>query len=124
MLYSKSLIADMHKDRFSEQAKSYALYRPAYPKELFDYVVSFVKERNVAWDCATGNGQSALSLCNYFKKVVASDISQKQLEQATTKDNIEYVLCSAEKTPFEKNSFDRKTVLPATNTSTPAFTSS
>jgi ubiquinone/menaquinone biosynthesis C-methylase UbiE len=103
----------MHKDRFSEQAKSYALYRPVYPKELFDYIVSFVKERNVAWDCATGNGQSALSLCNYFKKVVASDISQKQLEQATTKDNIEYVLCSAEKTPFEENSFDLITVAQA-----------
>jgi ubiquinone/menaquinone biosynthesis C-methylase UbiE len=100
----------MTKDRFSEQASSYALYRPVYPKELFEYIVSFVKEKNVAWDCATGNGQSALPLSNYFKKLIASDISQKQLEQAPAKNNIEYVMCSAEETPFAENSFDLITI--------------
>lgn len=100
----------MSKDRFSEQARSYALYRPVYPKELFDYIVSFVKEKNIAWDCATGNGQSALPLSNYFKKLIASDISQKQLEQAPAKGNIEYVLCAAEETPFAEDSFDLITI--------------
>jgi ubiquinone/menaquinone biosynthesis C-methylase UbiE len=100
----------MAKDRFSEQASSYALYRPVYPKELFEYIVSFVKEKNVAWDCATGNGQSALPLSNYFKKLIASDISQKQLGQAPAKDDIEYVVCSAEETPFAENSFDLITI--------------
>jgi ubiquinone/menaquinone biosynthesis C-methylase UbiE len=103
----------MPKDRFSDQASSYALYRPVYPKELFEYIVSFVKERRVAWDCATGNGQSAFPLSDYFKKVFASDISRKQLEQAASKDNIEYVVCSAEETPFEENSFDLITIAQA-----------
>ena len=100
----------MPKDLFSEQAKDYALYRPAYPEELFTYILSFVANKNVAWDCATGNGQSALPLSHYFKKVFASDISIKQLEQAPKKENIEYIVCSAEETPFVENSFDLITI--------------
>jgi ubiquinone/menaquinone biosynthesis C-methylase UbiE len=100
----------MLKDRFSEQAKNYALYRPVYPEELFTYIISFVKEKEIAWDCATGNGQSAVSLSRYFKKVFATDISQKQLQQATRKDNIEYIVCPAETTPFQENLFDLITI--------------
>ena len=59
----------MPKDRFSEQAENYALYRPVYPEELFTYIISFVKVKEIAWDCATGNGQSAVSLSRHFKKV-------------------------------------------------------
>ena len=83
----------MAKDLFSGQAEDYALYRPAYPEELFTYILSFVTEKDVAWDCATGNGQSALPLSQYFEKVFASDISRKQLEQAPKKENIEYGTC-------------------------------
>jgi ubiquinone/menaquinone biosynthesis C-methylase UbiE len=100
----------MPKDRFSEQAKNYALYRPVYPEELFKYIISFVKEKETAWDCATGNGQSAVSLARHFRKVFATDISQKQLQQANQKDNIEYIVCPAEATPFPANSFDLITV--------------
>jgi ubiquinone/menaquinone biosynthesis C-methylase UbiE len=100
----------MAKDLFSEQAKNYSLFRPAYPEVLFDYILSFVKEKNSAWDCATGNGQSAIPLSRHFKKVYASDISKKQLAQAPKKENIEYFLCAAEETPFEENTFDLITV--------------
>jgi ubiquinone/menaquinone biosynthesis C-methylase UbiE len=100
----------MAKDRFSEQSENYALYRPHYPEQLFAYILSFVTERNTAWDCATGNGQSALPLSNYFRKVVATDISQKQLEKAPQKNNIEYLVCPAEETPFPSDSINLITV--------------
>jgi hypothetical protein len=100
----------MTKDLFSEQSENYALYRPGYPSELFDYILSFVEQKNTAWDCATGNGQSAMPLSDHFQKVFASDISQKQLDQAPKKDNIEYVICPAEQTLFADNSFDLITV--------------
>ena len=100
----------MSKDLFSEQAKNYALYRPVYPEELFTYIISFVKQKEFAWDCATGNGQSAVPLSSHFKKVFASDISQNQLQQAVRKDNIEYIVCTAEATPFLANKFDLITV--------------
>lgn len=103
----------MSKDLFSDQSEQYALYRPVYPQELFEYIVSFVTERKAAWDCATGNGQSALPLSHYFKNVVASDISEKQLAEAPRKENIEYLLSPAEKTPFADHSFDLITVAQA-----------
>ncbi|MBD0332997.1 MAG: methyltransferase domain-containing protein, partial [Chitinophagaceae bacterium] len=87
------------KDLFSKQSEYYAKYRPAYPPELYEYILDFVQERNVAWDCATGNGQAAVALAGYFKKVVATDISEAQIKNAVQKDNIEYHVCPAESTP-------------------------
>jgi ubiquinone/menaquinone biosynthesis C-methylase UbiE len=101
------------KDLFSIQSKLYSAYRPHYPKELFDYISSFVAEKNVAWDCATGNGQAAESLANVFKKVMATDLSAAQLAQAVQKENIEYLQCPAERTPFAENTFDLITVAQA-----------
>lgn len=103
----------MAKDLFSRQSDLYAKYRPTYPKELYEYILSFVKERNIAWDCATGNGQAATVLADYFKKIIATDISVSQIEKATKKENIEYSVCAAESTPFTDNSFDLVTVAQA-----------
>ena len=93
----------MAKDLFSKQSDLYARYRPTYPKELYEYILSFVKEKNTAWDCATGNGQAAVVLADHFKKVIATDISAAQIDKAIKKDNIEYSVCSAESTPFSSN---------------------
>jgi ubiquinone/menaquinone biosynthesis C-methylase UbiE len=103
----------MAKDLFSKQADLYARYRPTYPKELYEYILSFVNEKNVAWDCATGNGQAAVALADHFKQVMATDISAAQIEKATSKVNIEYIVCPAESTPFPENSFDLVTVAQA-----------
>ena len=103
----------MAKDLFSKQSDLYARYRPTYPKELYDHILSFVKEKNIAWDCATGNGQAAVVLAENFKKVIATDISASQIEKATLKENIEYLVCPAESTPFEENTFDLVTVAQA-----------
>lgn len=98
------------KDNFSTQSDLYKKFRPTYPKALYDYVLSFVDTKNFAWDCATGNGQVAGVLADHFNKVFASDISQKQLDNAVQKPNIEYVLCPAEKTPFHDHLFNLITV--------------
>ena len=103
----------MAKDLFSEQSKVYAQFRPGYPQELFDYILNFVEERKYAWDCATGNGQAAAVLADYFKKVEASDISEAQIRNAIKKQNITYRVCPAEETPFANNSFDLITVAQA-----------
>ena len=103
----------MAKDLFSRQSDLYAKYRPTYPQELYEYILSFVKEKNIAWDCATGNGQAAVVLADYFKKVIATDISAAQIEKAKRKENIEYSVCAAESTPFADNTFDLVTVAQA-----------
>ena len=103
----------MAKDLFSKQSDLYARYRPTYPKDLYEYILSFVKEKNTVWDCATGNGQAAVVLADHFKKVIATDISAAQIEKATLKENIEYLVCPAESTLFADNTFDLVTVAQA-----------
>lgn len=103
----------MAKDLFSKQASLYAKYRPVYPPELFSYVLSFVREKNIAWDCATGNGQAAIVLAQHFSKVYATDISEKQLQQAALQENIVYSVAAAESTAFPDQTFDCITVAQA-----------
>ena len=103
----------MAKDLFSKQAAVYAQYRPTYPPALFDYILSFVAEKQTAWDCATGNGQAAVELARYFDKVIATDISEKQLQQAIQHEKITYAVSSAETTSFADHSFDCITVAQA-----------
>jgi len=94
------------KDNFSRQADSYAKYRPQYPQQLFDFILKHVTAKQNAWDCATGNGQSAKVLAKHFENVMATDISQKQLDKAEYANNIQYTLQPAEQTNFADNSFD------------------
>jgi len=94
------------KDNFSKQAVDYSKFRPQYPDEMIEYIISFVKTKSIALDVATGNGQVAHKLSNYFKKVFATDISQKQLDNAIKSDTIIYSKESAEKTSFENQQFD------------------
>jgi ubiquinone/menaquinone biosynthesis C-methylase UbiE len=98
------------KDNFSQQADAYAKYRPQYPEALFAYILNFVKEKNCAWDCGTGNGQSAQVLCRYFNTVIATDISQKQIDNAYKASNIFYAVAPAEKTTIAASSVDLITV--------------
>lgn len=101
------------KDNFSQQSTVYAQYRPDYPAGLFDYIMGFVKERGMAWDCGTGNGQSAKVLSHYFEKVIATDISQKQIDSAVKADNIFYVVEGAEHTSITNASVNCITVAQA-----------
>ena len=98
------------KANFSLQSALYVKYRPSYPPEMIDYIVSLVKEKDMAWDCGTGNGQTAKGLSSYFNKVFATDVSQKQLDNAYQAANIFYSVQPAEQTIFLSNSFDLITV--------------
>jgi len=103
----------MSKDLFSQQSDHYALYRPVYPTVLFEYILQYVENRKLAWDCATGNGQAAVAMANYFEKIFATDSSEKQIANAVWRPNIEYAVCKAEETYFPDNSFDLVTVAQA-----------
>jgi ubiquinone/menaquinone biosynthesis C-methylase UbiE len=101
------------KDLFSKQAKTYAQFRPEYTDELYDFILQHVDNQHVAWDCATGNGQAAKVLAGHFTKVYATDLSQKQLDNAVQKGNIFYSNQTAESTNFDDNTFDLITVAQA-----------
>ena len=101
------------KDHFSSQSSSYSKYRPDYPQELYNFILSEVKERKTAWDCGTGNGQAAVVLSQYFEKVYATDPSAEQIKNATQKSNIEYRIATAENSTLPDNSVDLITVAQA-----------
>jgi ubiquinone/menaquinone biosynthesis C-methylase UbiE len=98
------------KDNFSGQAGVYARYRPTYPQELYDFILNRIEKRNTAWDCGTGNGQTAKELARYFENVFATDISEKQIQHAHGAENIFYSVQPAEQTNFADNTFDLVTV--------------
>jgi ubiquinone/menaquinone biosynthesis C-methylase UbiE len=101
------------KDLFSGYASEYARFRPIYPAELFDFLAACCPSRDFAWDCGTGNGQAALELAKHFKKVIATDPSEKQLAEAPLAPNIEYQVAPAERTSISTGSIDLITVAQA-----------
>lgn len=102
------------KDNFSKQAEVYVKFRPTYPKELFEFLKGLTLEHKLAWDCGTGNGQSAIKLADYYENVYATDPSQEQIRNATAHNRIFYKVENAE-TPnsIEDNSVDLITVAQA-----------
>mmetsp|Transcript_23024 Transcript_23024/g.37874 ORF Transcript_23024/g.37874 Transcript_23024/m.37874 type:complete len:261 (+) Transcript_23024:158-940(+) len=95
----------------------YALYRPHYPEALYQKIFefwgrkSFKGNNSVALDVATGTGQAAQALAQYFDLVIATDVSEVQLKSAVKLDNIQYRLSSAEDlSSVSSNSVDLVTV--------------
>ncbi len=95
---------------FTRQASVYSQFRPSYPRALFNYLASVVVEQHTAWDCATGNGQSALSLAQLFKRVIATDANINQIKEASHHPNVFYGLSRAEAVPLASHSINLVTV--------------
>lgn len=90
------------KDLFSIQAKDYAQYRPKYPASLFQFLNSLPLEKKTAWDVGTGNGQAAVELAHVFETVIATDPSEKQIDEAAKRPNIKYLVEKAETPSFSE----------------------
>jgi len=97
-------------DYFSRQGQAYVDARPPYPVELFEFLSSLCAKREVAWDCATGNGQVAVGLAHHFDKVIATDISQSRIAYAIPGKNIEYRIEPAENSSIPSRTVDLITV--------------
>jgi SAM-dependent methyltransferase len=94
------------KDHFSKQAADYAIFRPGYPQELFDYLGSIAPSRHLAWDCGTGNGQAAAGLASVFERVIATDASEKQIANALPHEHVEYRVAAAENSGIQSGTID------------------
>ncbi|MDH5409158.1 MAG: class I SAM-dependent methyltransferase [Gammaproteobacteria bacterium] len=100
-------------DHFSSKAASYQQFRPGYPVELFEYLTTLTSENERALDCATGSGQAAAQLGQYFTEIVAFDGSAQQVQNAQTHDHVNYVVNTSEQLPFKDKQFDLVTVAQA-----------
>ena len=101
------------KDLFSEQSELYQQARPSYPKLMIEALLAQIKTRVHAWDCGAGSGQLTQLLAPYFQDVIATDLSQNQLDQAPRFANVQYLQQAAEHTTFPNQYFDFITVAQA-----------
>jgi ubiquinone/menaquinone biosynthesis C-methylase UbiE len=95
---------------FSKIAPQYARFRPLYPEALFAYLASLAPARLLAWDCATGNGQAAIGLAQYFERVHATDVSDQQIANAMPMANVTYHVAPAESSTLDAGTVDLITV--------------
>lgn len=100
-------------DHFSAIAKTYAAFRPRYPRELFEYVTSIVKRHHLAWDCGAGNGQATVDLAERFDEVIGTDASAEQLAKAPAHPKIKWLVAPAESAPIASSSVDLTAVAQA-----------
>jgi SAM-dependent methyltransferase len=84
------------KDHFSAIAARYAAYRPRYPDALVDALAERADTGGVVWDVGCGNGQLSVALAERFRRVIATDPAQAQLDRAIAHPRVEYRRASAE----------------------------
>ena len=101
------------KDLFSGHSQDYAKFHPVYPGALFRYLASLASARGLALDCATGNGQAAILLAEYFDQVVAADPSERQLANAPAHPRVRYRRAAAEDSGLPAGSVDLVTAAQA-----------
>ena len=93
-------------DHFSDVSAGYALFRPRYPKALFETLAALAPRRTLAWDCGAGTGQATLDLVEWFDRVIATDLSASQIAQAPQHPRISWRVASAEATDIDSESVD------------------
>ena len=84
------------KDHFSTRSAEYAAYRPTYPRALVDFLADAAPGTELALDCGCGTGQLSVLLGERFARVVATDASQKQIENAEPHARVAYRVAPAE----------------------------
>jgi SAM-dependent methyltransferase len=112
-MYQEEGPMHMHENPFAAEAEDYVHLRPTYPDNLFAFLATVVPARGAAWDCATGNGQAATHLAEYFDLVVATDESGEMIAQAPPDPRITYRVAEAEESGLEDGSVDLVTVASA-----------
>lgn len=94
------------KDHFSSASDRYAAYRPDYPTALYDWLAGLCAAHDLAWDCATGNGQAAVGLAQHFRRVIATDASAEQIRHAQPHPGVGYRVAPAEASTLDTASVD------------------
>ena len=101
------------KDLFSENSQLYKQARPGYPDSIIQEILKHTPKHGFAWDCGAGSGQFTQLLVPYFEQIVATDLSESQLQSAPYFENVSYQVQTAEQTTFSNQSFDLITVAQA-----------
>ncbi|XP_063153901.1 putative methyltransferase DDB_G0268948 isoform X2 [Candoia aspera] len=103
-----------------DHAAVYQKYRFSLQENLQGVILAYLEKKvncfQLGVDVGCGSGQNTLLLAKYFEKVVGTDVSEAQIEEAkraTHPLNVSYLACPAEKLPFEDHSVDLITAFSA-----------
>ncbi len=96
---------DIHK-LFDDKSELYAQARPRYPASLYQWLKSVCLNHDAVWDVGCGNGQAAIDLSGYFRRVEATDISAAQIANSPNCERVRFSIQPAEYTNFAESSFD------------------
>lgn len=108
----KILVDNGQKFDFGKTSKEYGKYRDIYPLELFERLHELgVGKKDTNWlDLGTGTGVIPRGMAKYGANIIATDISENQIEEATSLSegmgNIKYEAVSAEDINYPESSFD------------------
>ncbi len=80
---------------------------------MFQWLGGVAPAKELAWDCATGNGQAAIELADVFEHVIATDASEKQIGNAERHPRVEYRVATAEASGLKPRTIDLITVAQA-----------
>ncbi|XP_059160652.1 putative methyltransferase DDB_G0268948 isoform X2 [Physella acuta] len=117
MTENDKLLQSLHTGK--KFATKYAAYRPSYPQEVYDHIMSYHLERHdslpcdqqLAVDVCCGSGQSTLPLTKYFGKVVGSDVSVDLISKVPAAQNLTTAVAAAEDLRFlESGTVDLVTI--------------
>ncbi|XP_021274585.1 putative methyltransferase DDB_G0268948 [Herrania umbratica] len=76
---------------FDEQADLYLDARPNYPSEWYSMLAARTPHHHLAWDAGTGNGQAAIGVAEHYEHVIATDVSEAQLQHAIPHPRVKYL---------------------------------
>ncbi|OVA16102.1 Methyltransferase type 11 [Macleaya cordata] len=65
--------------------------RIKYVDEWYFMLSVFTPDHARAWDVGTGNGVAAIGIAEYYEQVIATDISEAELEQAVPHPKVTYI---------------------------------
>lgn len=107
------ILVDEGKDfDFGKTSKLYGQYRDIYPEELYNRLHEIgIGVKGSKWlDLGTGTGVVPRGMAKYGAEIVATDISENQIEEAINLSkeysNITYEVKSAENVEYAENTFD------------------
>ena len=103
---SRNLCSNTRQFEGTSHSQIYAKYRPVAPSSILDHILAWSGEQGggrlgerLALDVGCGSGQFTRLLVPHFSRVLATDVSKAQVEQARrelTANHVEVMLGSGE----------------------------
>ncbi|MGO4378296.1 class I SAM-dependent methyltransferase [Pseudoduganella sp. RAF53_2] len=91
---------------FTKQSDAYRAARPGYDPQLFAWLAELAPGRALAWEAGCGSGQATIDVAKHFDKVIATDVSQPQIDRAPAAANVSYRCEPSQQSSLEAGSVD------------------